>query len=205
MPSFFAPADLIAVMGSLPPGVSSDRTQIYLDAAVDMVSREVVRIGVSEKTEYPPGDSRGSQILILEDFIASITSIHENNEARWGAVDDTFTADDLLVAGEDYAPDLRIRTQILRLSAYWPKTSGAVKVIYQAGEWADKDDLPVDLKVALIELAWHMALDSKKPGAIMSETIGKFSYTLGAGAGTLDRKSGIAATGRVINGYRRMK
>ena len=204
MPSFFAPSDLIEVMGTLPPGVSSERTQIYLDAAVDLVSREVVRIGVAEKTEFPPGDPRGSAILIVEDFITSITTIHENADARWGSVDDTFTADDLLVSGEDYAADQRIRTQVLRLAAFWPRTAGAIRVVYQAGEWANKAALPTSLKVALIELAWHMALDGRKPGAIMSETIGKFSYTLG-GQGAVDRKSAIGAACRVINGFRRMK
>lgn len=91
----------------------------------------------SDDTAYRVTGNQSSETLQLQHIpIRSITTIHQNEDGRFGQ-NSQFDADDLLTAGTDYwleaEEDNLCMSGMVYSHGTWATTPGSIKVVYRAG------------------------------------------------------------------------
>lgn len=176
------------------------------------VGRDIVQTTYPSAPEFGVGDSgyysgNGTRYLRLRQYPAIATSIavYVDNSGRFGAnPDGAFAASTLLVYGTDYVLQFdgclpgtstlcSSRGILERVGGYWSNRSayvpgqisgqsidgmGNIKVAYTAGF----PTVPHDVRLAICSIAAYVRRNADKGGAITSESLGGYSYSLASAA-----------------------
>jgi hypothetical protein len=156
-----------------------------------------------------------STLLLAHLPIRSVTSVFVDYSARFGQADGAFPADTEWDQGVDFYIDAGQsglgESGLLIAERGWPQIPGAIKVVYTAGysdlEFSGRDTTGyIDaspIKSAVLEsllIAWHRTYATRKksnigfvPGAISSESMGSYSYSLG-GSSSQQMLTGMTVT-----------
>lgn len=166
-------------------------------AQADAAIKRYIKRDIEEATytEYYCGD--GSNILQLRQYpVQSITSIHVDADGYFGYGSGAFDTADLLTAGTEYAlardssaTEASRTGHVIRIGGVWPGMSqraagllashpglaiGNIKVVYVAGY----DNVPADLALACCQFVSRIRNAAQKGGALQSESLDYYSYTL---------------------------
>lgn len=166
-----------------------DADEDLLKALISRVSAVVEKITgrcfvIREIVEYFSADPRDAML-----FLSKIPVVEGTV-----AVEDTIYGTDL-TEGTFVDPDVG---SLLRTFG-WSPGPRRYKITYASGYGTKPDELPGDIRQAVLEILAHKYQHRTQPGAT-SETIGDYSYTLGGGA---DIGAGIPGSALdVLNRYK---
>lgn len=164
----------------------------FLDATEEAIERFCRRKFKSAAyTEYH--DGHGLKNLFLEQRpVTAITGVWVDDDGYYGTGSSPFPSSDQWTSGTDFALKRSDQSEknagcLVALrglglgNGYWPKGDGNIKVTYTAGYTA----IPEDLILAIHLLASQVRNAAEKgiPGALKSETQGRYSYEILTGTG----------------------
>lgn len=178
-----------------------------------------------EATEYYSGDGRPDLILARPN-VSEVADVRIDPTGAWGQGPSAFPSSSALAVGVGYALNLDRQSTVgksgllrylgggniglwpgggrgyggglvpVRQRPGWPVGDGNIRVTYTAG-WAEAD-IPADLKQACVNLVAFLAKITPQGGqSIQSESLGKYSYTLGAVNLAQAAAAGLAAAGEL--------
>lgn len=166
-----------------------DSDEDLLKALISRVSAAVEKLTgrwfiIREITEYFSADPRDAML-----FLSKVPVVEDSV-----AVEDTIYGTDIS-SEANLDPDVG---SLLRTYG-WSPGPRRYKVTYESGYGKTPEELPGDIRQAVLEILAHKYQHRTQPG-VTSETIGDYSYTLGGGA---DIGAGIPGSAlEVLNRYR---
>lgn len=157
-------------------------------------------------SDRPSGTGTNALILSSTPVLSAGLEVREDISANGGQASGAFPDSTLLTKGEDYYLEIdepasgRSRCGILRrVGALWPNISRSVKVTYVCGSLAiSASDSALITNAICMSVAsqfrfWKSTFNVSKGGApVSSESIGKYSYSVGSGnrAGSMGNEFG---------------
>ncbi len=130
-------------------------------------------------------DGTGRNVLVLKRRpVTLVSAVYVDALGAYGHGTDPFAAATALPLGADFAPSSLDASEengglLIRLGgAVWPEGQGNIKITYTAGYVT----IPVDLEMAVHQLAAAVREGAQHGGIVGGETLGRYSYRLLEGA-----------------------
>lgn len=171
-------------------------TQILLQVEASLQRHIGRQIEAATVTEYYDGDGTNS-LWLRRTPVQSITSVYQDEDARYASADSPFPASTLLTAGTDYALRVDQPTggatasmcgRLYRIGTVWSRPFarrgdllvsspgdpiGNIKVTYVAG-WSS---VPADIVLAVHQMLGQIRMQRSAGGPLQSESLDYWSAT----------------------------